>query len=420
MKKAGYPADRAAAIEVAASTNGQLMPPIMGAAAFIIAEYCRVSYLEVVRAAFVPAIISYIALLYITHLEAGKLGLRALPKDELPRLPHVLAGGAHFLLPLAALVYMLVDGFSPQIAALYAIVVLAALILVRDTWLAPREGRTRLQGLAHAFKLLGESLVSGGLGMMSVAVACASAGIIVGIVGLGLGGNITAIVETLAGDNIVLILLLTAAASMLLGMGLPTTANYIVMASVTAQIIVKLGAKAGLEVPLLGAHLFCFFFGILADDTPPVGLAAYAGSAIAGSNPIKTGLRSFLYDLRTAILPFMFVFNTDLLLFNVHAWWHIAIIFISGTTAMLAFAAFTQGYLRTYTRWYERLLLALCTMVLLRPRLAGDIIARSVPIGQTTQSVLASPFVWYAAGVVLFGFVYAIQMSRTARAAETA
>ncbi len=406
MKRSGYPADRAAAIEVAASTNGQLMPPIMGAAAFIIAEYCRVSYLEVVRAAFVPAMVSYLALLYITHLEAGKLGLAGRPASELPRFLPELVRGAHFLVPLAALVTLLLSGYSPQMAAFWGILVLAGLVVVRGV-AAPGDGRGRKEGLTRALRLLGESLVAGGKGMMGVGVACAAAGIVVGVVGMGPGQRITEIVDVLSGGSIVLVLVLTALASLLLGMGLPTTATYIVMASLTAKVIVDLGADAGLEVPVLGAHLFCFFFGILADDTPPVGLAAYAAAAIARAKPIATGVRGFIYDLRTAILPFMFVFNTDLLLWNVQGWGHIAFIFAAATVAMLAFAALTQNYLVTRNRWYEAAGLALAALVGLRPQLVPDLLGLPNP----------KPL-WYAVSAALFGGVYLVQRLRVARAGK--
>jgi TRAP-type uncharacterized transport system fused permease subunit len=221
-----------------------------------------------------------------------------------------------------------------------------------------------------------------------------------------------------------LVLVITAAASLLLGMGLPTTATYIVMASLIAHVIVHLGSANGVEVPLIAAHLFCFYFGILADDTPPVGLAAYAASAIARSNPIQTGVQGFLYDLRTAILPFIFVFNTDLLLWNIHAWWNIGLVLVTSTTAMLAFAALTQNYMVTRNRPTEALLLGLSTLVLLRPQLIGEVLA-----GPTVQGWLAgwpalaeamawgalsNRFAWYGVGLALFAAVQVLQRRRVA------
>jgi len=422
MKGAGYPPEKAAAVEVAASTNGQLMPPIMGAAAFIIAEYCNMPYLAVVRAALLPALVSYLALLYITHIEASKLGLRGLPKEQLPAFWSTFLGGLHFLVPLGVLVGMLLRGFSPPLSAFWAIVTLAALVVVRAVVRAVREGAGVRAGLIRAGRLLAASLVAGGHGMMAVGVACATAGIIVGIVNMGFGGRITAIVDFLAGGNILGILALTAIASLIIGMGLPTTATYIVMASLTAGVIVKLGGAAGLVVPLVAAHLFCFFFGILADDTPPVGLAAYAGAAIAKSNPIRTGVQGFVYDLRTAVLPFMFVFNTDLLLLNVHRWWHIGLVFTAATAAMFAFAALTQNFTHRRNRFYEIPLLAASCLLCLRPRLVASLlslpaVARIVP--RTASQALGNTFLWYAAGIALFAGVYLLQRFGGARTRST-
>ena len=415
MKRCGYPPVKAAAIEVAASTNGQLMPPVMGAAAFIIAEYCNLDYIQVVRAACLPAIVSYLALLYITHLEAGKLGLRGLPKADLPQFLSVFLGGVHFLLPVAALIWMLMMGYSAQIAAFYAIVTLTGLVTLRSALRARRDGRNLLSGLGQAGKLIWESLVAGGRNMMGVAVACATAGVIVGIVGLGPGQRITEVVNILSGGSIFLILMATAGASLILGMGLPTTATYIVMASLTAEVIVELAGAAGFEVPRIAAHLFCFFFGILADDTPPVGLAAYAAAAIAKSNPIKTGLQGFLYDLRTAILPFMFVLNSDLLLWGITGWWHIAAIFFTSTIAMFAFAALTQNYLSTRNKPWEAILLAGACFLLLVPRRVGEFLSTPAVndrLPHSAQVLLGSKFFWLAVGVALFFLVCLLQRRR--------
>ncbi|MBU4605611.1 MAG: TRAP transporter fused permease subunit, partial [Proteobacteria bacterium] len=287
MKSAGYPPKKAAAIEVAASTDGQLMPPIMGAAAFIIAEYCNLPYLEVVRAAVVPAVLSYLTLFFITHIEACKLGLTSIPRKDLPEFWPTLLQGLHFLLPLGVLLYQLVYlRHSPSLAVFNAIIFLGGLIVAQSLWSAWREGRSAAAGLREALAIIWQSLVDGGRNMMGIGVAVAGAGLIVGVVNLGLGGLITEIVELMAGGNLYLLLGLTALACLVMGMGLPTTATYIVMASLMAVVIVDLGPSVGLVVPLISAHLFVFYFGILADDTPPVGLAAYAASAIARSNPI--------------------------------------------------------------------------------------------------------------------------------------
>ena len=409
MKSAGYPAEKAAAVEVAASTNGQLMPPIMGAAAFIIAEYCRVPYMDVVRAAIIPAVISYIALIYITHLEASKLRLRPLPPGEIPSFRRTLAGGVHFLIPIAFLLYQLVVlRHSPQLSAFWAVLVLAVLIVGRHVVDAARAGRERFEGLRGGLVELWGSLVAGGRGMVGIGVAVAAAGIIVGSVTMGPGQLITDAVDTLASGNVLLILVLTALASLLLGMGLPTTATYIVMASLTAKVIVDLAGVAGFAVPLIAAHLFVFYFGILADDTPPVGLAAYAGAAIARSHPIRTGVQGFVYDLRTALLPFMFIFNTDLLLLryasgefvNIVSWPEITLIFAAGTVAMLAFAAVTTNFLVARNRVHEIALLILSMAVLLRPRFFQE------------QLGWGSRHVWFAIGALLFAGVYLLQRAR--------
>lgn len=370
MKAVGYPAHKAGAVEVACSTNGQLMPPVMGAAAFIIAEYCNIEYLQVVKAAFVPAVVSYIALIYITHLEASKLGLKGMPKAEIPRFWPTFIGGIHYLIPILFLIYELaVVRHSPQLSVFRAIIALAILIPLQNILHSWKTKEPLNVALKKTAKQLWDSLVAGGRGMMGIGVAVSAAGIIVGVVTLGLGGIITEVVEVISGGNFLLILVITAIASLLLGMGLPTTANYIVMASLTAPIIVTLGTRAGIFFPLIAAHLFVFFFGILADDTPPVGLAAFAASAIAKSNPIKTGFQGFGYDIRTALLPFMFIYNTDLLLYNVHSPFRILWIFGTTLIAMFAFAALTQNFFIARNRWYEALLLGVVTFTCLRPYL---------------------------------------------------
>jgi TRAP transporter 4TM/12TM fusion protein len=389
MKKVGFPAYKAAAVEVAASTNGQLMPPVMGAAAFIMAEIIGVPYLDVVRAAFLPAIISYLALFWVVHVEAMKMGIKAIPRAQLPPFFKTLVRGSHFIIPLAVLIYFLVIARrSPVTAALLAIESLTVIMLVQRPIIAyltmnahrragtldPEVNTGRFiaaaawQGLVDIWN----GLIMGARNMISVGVATATAGIIVGVVTItGLVGRFITLIDTISMGNVVLMLIFTAITSLILGMGMPTTANYIIMATLTAPVIVQLGADAGLVFPLIAAHLFVFYFGILADDTPPVGLAAYAGAAIARSDPIKTGMQGFAYDLRTAILPFIFLFNTDLLMISgvtsngdiiwLDDYLHIAWIFFSGMIAMFAFASAIQGWLVKSCNWAERLvLLAIC------------------------------------------------------------
>ncbi len=403
MKSVGYPAHKAGAVEVACSTNGQLMPPIMGAAAFIIAEYCNLEYVEVIKAAFIPAVVSYIALMYITHLEASKLGLKGIPREELPRFWETFLNGIHFLIPLLFLIVeLVVFRHSPAMAAFRAILALAFLIFAQNLYSARKNGGSYKKALKHAVHQIFTSLEAGGKNMMGIGVAVASAGIIVGVVTLGLGGIITEVIEVLSGGNFILILIITALASLILGMGLPTTANYIVMASLTAPVILTLGEKNGIVIPLIAAHLFVFFFGILADDTPPVGLAAFAASAIAKSDPIKTGVQGFTYDIRTAILPFMFIFNTDLLLIGVDNFFYALWIFIAALFAMFAFAALTQGFFARKNRWYEGVLLGVVVLTLLRPYLISSLLkVPELPV-----------FVVNLAGMALLVTVYMVQQIR--------
>ncbi len=410
MKSVGYPAHKAGAVEVACSTNGQLMPPVMGAAAFIIAEYCNISYLEVIRAAFIPAVISYIALMYITHLEAVKLGLKGLPKEQIPPFFSTFIGGSHFFIPILFLIYeLVVVRHSPQLSVFRAILVLALIIPIQNLVHAKRQKSSLKEALKKSAGQLLSSLIAGGKGMMGIGVAVAAAGIIVGVVTLGLGGIITEVIEVISGGNFILILFFTALASLLLGMGLPTTANYIVMASLTAPIIVTLGMKSGVVFPLIAAHLFVFFFGILADDTPPVGLAAFAASAIAKSDPIKTGIQGFGYDIRTAILPFMFIFNTDLLLVDVHNPLRIVWVFLTSLLAMFAFAALTQRFFLTKNRWYEGVGLGLVTFTLLRPYYVTETILR-LPVTMLYPVSVAA--------LGLYALIYFFQRRRTIETAR--
>lgn len=374
MKKVGYPPKKAAAVEVAASTNGQLMPPIMGAAAFIIAEYCNVSYIEVIKAAAIPAFASYAALFYITHLEACKLGIKGMSKEELPDFKKTFLSGLHYLVPIIWLIYeLVVIRHSPQMAAYNTVLLLIVVIFYQEFKNAIINKTGFVNGIKNSIYLVGSGFITGAKNMVGVALATASAGIVVGVVSLGLGGMITQIVDVLAQGNIYLLLLITALASLLLGMGLPTTANYIVMASLTAPIIVKVGADYGFVVPLLAAHLFVFFFGILADDTPPVGLAAYAASAIADSPPIATGVQGFAYDIRTAIIPFMFIFNHDLILDGINSWPFGLFIFAMTLMASLIFSSAVQGWFLTKNKLFELPILLASSFLFYRPGIVTDI-----------------------------------------------
>lgn len=374
MQKTGYPSQKAAAIEVAASTDGQIMPPIMGAAAFIIAEYINAPYIEVVKAALIPALASSVALFYITHLEACKLKLKPLAAKEVPVFWPIFKSGLHYLLVIFFLLYELfVLQHTPEFAAYVAILVLLTILFFQGLAQHYRNFRAEhllgvglrcknlLSGilgiLGGAFAQVGrifqKGCLQGAQNMVPVALATAAAGIIVGVVTMGPGGLITQIVEFLAQGNFYLLLLIMAIACLILGIGLPTTATYIVMASLLATVIVDLGAAYNVFVPLIAAHLFCFYFGILADDTPPVGLAAYAAAAIAKSDPIKTGLQSFAYDVRTAILPFFFVLNTDLLLYEIQSFWLGVLIFSMAILGILFFESAVQNWFLVRNKWYE-------------------------------------------------------------------
>ncbi|MDC5808976.1 TRAP transporter permease [Vibrio europaeus] len=446
MKRVGFPGTKAGAVEVAASTNGQLTPPIMGAAAFLMVEYVGISYVEVIKAAILPALISYIALIYIVHLEACKAGMTGLPRrhnptllasllsftgtilglcvisavvyygvgwtkdvfgdaatpivtvalllayvglvnisaryakegaieidaelTEVPDPGPTIKSGLHYLLPIVVLVWCLtVERFSPGLSAFWATVFMIFILITQRPLMAvmSKQGSIAEQTKEGFVDLL-ESLVSGARNMIGIGVATAAAGTVVGVVTLtGIGLVMTDFVEFISGGNIILMLIFTAVISLILGMGLPTTANYIVVSTLMAPVIVTLGAQSGLIIPLIAVHLFVFYFGILADDTPPVGLAAFAAAAIAKSDPIRTGIQGFTYDIRTAILPFMFIFNTQLLLMGIDSWWHLLLTIISSVIAMLIFSAATQGWWFTKSKWWETVLLLVLTFTFFRP-----------------------------------------------------
>jgi TRAP transporter 4TM/12TM fusion protein len=444
MKKVGFSKEKAGAIEVASSTNGQLTPPIMGAAAFLMVEYVGIPFVEIIKHAFLPAIISYIALVYIVHLEAMKAGMKGmtkkesdkmdrrgkmigilsvvivigflawvlgplidiiknvagentfsailalisvsyvalvyfsskvpdLPQDEITDLPPVgvtVRSGLHYLLPIVVLVWLLtVERLSPDLSAFWASVFMIFIVVTQKPMMDFFRGNSNIFGrVKEGLVDLEIGLISGAKNMIGIGVATAVAGIIVGTVTLtGIGQVIIGLVETVSGGNIFLILLLTAFISLILGMGLPTTANYIVVSSLMAPVIVSLGAANDVAIPLIAAHMFVFYFGILADDTPPVGLAAFAAAAISKGDPIKTGIQGFTYDIRTALLPFMFIFNTQLLMIGVEGTFDFIITVVAAVIGMLLFAAATQGFWFTKNKWPETILLLALTFVIFRP-----------------------------------------------------
>lgn len=406
MKKCGYPGKIAAATEVAASTNGQLMPPIMGAAAFIIAEYLGIDYLDVVKAAVVPALVSYFALFYIAHLEASKLGMKGLPKSDIPRFLTVLKKGFYYLIPLIVLIYeLIIMRHSPNLAAFNAILVLMMITFIQEILKAIKEGTGVTNAGMKSVRTITEGLIAGSRNMLTVALATATAGIIVGIVFMGISGMVVEIVAQLSFGYIVPLLLITAVASLILGMGLPTTATYIVMASITVPVIRELSPMNGVGfilIPPIAAHLFCFYFGILADDTPPVGLAAYAAAAIAKTDPISTGIQGFIYDLRTAVIPFMFVFNSELILHQINNWPQALLIFIMAIFGALAFTNAVQGWFITKNKWYEIPLFLIASLILFWPAIVTKIFNLDYSFR----------YYMYIAGIAIYGLSYLVQKLR--------
>ncbi|MFM2129879.1 MAG: hypothetical protein RL477_1425 [Pseudomonadota bacterium] len=461
MKRVGFPPDKAGAVEVSASVDGQIMPPVMGAAAFLMVEYVGIPYVDVIRHAFLPALISYAALLYIVHLEAMKLGLEGLPRprgmdararligygltvsgllafagavhygldafkatlgglapwvalaallglyvallalaartppeaavmtfDRVPPLGPAVRSGLHHLIPVVILVWcLLIEGLSPTLSAFWAMMAMIVIILTQGPIVAlMRRGADGRSGAAIATttesvgaaavagaRALVAGLASGARNMVGIAIATAAAGIVVGTVTLtGLGLVMTEVIELLSAGNLMLMLVLTAAISLLLGMGLPTTANYIVVATLMAPVVVALAAEGGLIVPLIAVHMFVFYFGLLADVTPPVGLATFAAAAISRADPIRTGMQAFYYSVRTIALPFMFIFNPQLLLIGITSVFHLALTIASALLAMLIFAAGTMNWFLVRNRWHETAALLLAAFVLFRPGFFWD------------------------------------------------
>jgi TRAP transporter 4TM/12TM fusion protein len=369
MKKSGLTAVKAGAIEVAASVNGQIMPPIMGAAAFVMAELLGISYFTVITHAFLPAVISYIALFYISHLESVKLNIRGLPESEIPPLGKTFLSGIHYLIPIFILVYLLlIERWTAASAVFYSILSLMIIILVRAVLTAKKNNLSLFDGLKFGINEIIAGLEKGAINMINVAIAIATAGIIVGAVAsTGLSNNLIVIVEAISGGNVIILLALTAVLCIILGMGLPTTANYLVVAALMAHVVVEVGAASGYVFPLIAVHLYVFYFGLMADVTPPVGLASYAAAAISRADPIKTGIQAFWYSLRTAILPVVFIFNSELLLIGIKSIWHGLMVITTSLIAILVFSAATQGWFINKMKWYEIIVFILISLSLFRP-----------------------------------------------------
>lgn len=444
MKRVGFSSEKAGAVEVASSVNGQIMPPVMGAAAFLMVEYVGISYVEVITHAFLPATISYIALVYIVHLEAVKnnmpvlgnrvvsmgrtiggmaaffVGFAALaygvqypvklvmwmmpdmaswvlallvfvayvallkiaasvddlvPDDpnskdvELPVIGEIYKAGLYYILPIIVLVYFLmIEQKSPGLSAFWATTLLFVILLTQRPIKAMFRGESDMMnktkdGLADLI----QGLIDGSRNMIGIGLATATAGVIVGTVTLtGVGQVMAELVEFLSGGNLIAMLALVGMLSLILGMGLPTTANYIVVSSLMAGVVVSLGAQSGLIVPLIAVHLFVFYFGIMADVTPPVGLASFAAAAVSGGDAIRTGFIAFFYSLRTIALPFMFIFNTDLLLIDV-GWMQGILVFVTASIAILVFTAGTMNWFLVKNRLYESVALVFIAFALFQP-----------------------------------------------------
>ncbi len=365
MKKTGFSQEKAGAIEVSSSVNGQIMPPVMGAAAFVMASFIGVTYFEVVKHAFLPAIISYIALFYISHLEALKLNLKGMEDSDVPNLKKTFLSGLHFLVPIFVLIYMLVYlRFTASYSIFYATISLIFVNLINKII---KENDYK-NGLKIWFNQTVIGFEKGALNMVGVGIAIATAGIIVGAVGsTGLSTNLIIVIESIAKDNVVILLFLTIILCLLLGMGLPTTANYVVVASLMATVLVDVGNASGFIFPLIAVHLFVFYFGLMADVTPPVGLASYAAAAISGGDPLRTGVQAFWYSLRTGILPIVFLFNHELLLIGVENIWHALTVIVTSLAGILVFTSATQGWFINRLRWYEVIIFLFISISLLSP-----------------------------------------------------
>jgi len=368
MKKTGFSKEKAGAIEVSASVNGQIMPPVMGAAAFIIASFIGITYFEVVKHAFLPAIISYIALFYISHLEALKLNLKGMEEKDIPNLRKTFVSGLHFLIPIFVLIYLLVYlRLTASFSIFYTIVTLLAVNLIKKL-IDGSKDKDFINSLKKWFNESITGFQKGAYNMVGVGVAIATAGVIVGAVGsTGLSTNLIIVVESLAKDNVVILILLTIVLCLLLGMGLPTTANYVVVASLMSAVLVDVGNASGYIFPLIAVHLFVFYYGLMADITPPVGLASYAAAAISGGDPLRTGVQSFWYSLRTGILPIVFLFNHELLLIGIENIWHGLIVILTSLAGILVFTSATQGWFFNKLKIYEIIIFLVIAAALLRP-----------------------------------------------------
>jgi TRAP transporter 4TM/12TM fusion protein len=386
MKKVGFKPELAGGIDTAAGGNGQLMPPVMGAAAFVMAEFLGIPYLDVCVAAALPAVIDQLALLGAVHLLATKYGFKGVPRAQLPKFFATLVSGLHFLVPIFVLLYTLViQRLTPLTAAATTIGVAVSIFFIRALmvstgWIRPGEADRPQQApswepVKDSSRKMIDAMFNAGRSMAAIGVTCACAGMVVGMVSLtGAGLNMTNILVELSLGNVYLAMLLTMVACLILGMGVPTTPNYVIMATIMAPALIAMKP----DTPLIAAHLFVFYFGILADGTPPVCLAAYAAAGIAGADPFKTGLEAFKLDMRTFLLPYMFITAPQMLLIGLdpgimgvlEASW----IFITSSIGMYALAAGMQGFLIDDDKWFERIILLAVAFCLVKPGIFSDMV----------------------------------------------
>lgn len=360
MKRTGYKPEFAAAAEAAASTGGQIMPPIMGAAAFLMAETIGVPYSNIVVRAILPAVLYFAGVFITVHLEAKKEGLRGLTKEELPRLKPLLKQ-TYLLLPLILLVY-LVGTSKRSIAYAAAIAIVAAVIVGIFN-----------KGNRITPKRIWEALAAGGQGMITVAVACGIAGIVAGIISsTGLAFKLFSGIIAVAGNHVIVALFLTMLCCIVLGMGVPTTANYCIMAATCAPILIQMG------VPDIAAHFFVFYFGIVADLTPPVALAAYAGAAIGQANPMKTAFTATKLAIGAFIVPYVFALNPTMLFVGTQSGWEIVLIISTSLVGIFAVSAALEGYFVARMRWYERIVSVAGGLLLIYPGIVTDVIGLSL------------------------------------------
>lgn len=360
MKSIGYRKEFAGAVEAAASTGGQLMPPIMGAAAFVMTEFLNIPYRTIALAAAIPALLYFTGIFITVHLEAVKTGLTGIPKEKLPNWGELFKKKWFLATPIVGIIWLLVKGFTPMLAAFYGILLcIGAAMILRETRLSLKD--------------IIKGLEEGARSALPVVAACATAGIIVGIITLtGLGMKMAGGIVSLAGGNIYLTMLFTMLCSLILGMGVPTTANYIIQATISAPALIKLG------VDPLAAHLFVFYFGIVADITPPVALAAFAGSGIANSNPLKTGVEAFKLGFAAYLVPYIFAMSPVLVLVRPEGattsqfTLSVAFAIFTAIIGMIGIGGSTTGYFLTQGKWYERIILFMAGISLIKPGIATD------------------------------------------------